>query len=56
MLADGNYSERKLDNISYSYDNKTHHGSRPLHKTTFSYKHDENETKFVAQNKIVNYQ
>ena len=53
LLGDSNYLERKLDNTSYIYDDKIHHGSRPLHQTTFSLKQIEQEPSSITQNKFV---
>lgn len=56
LLGDSNYLDRKHDNTSYNYDDKIHHGSRPLHQTTFSIKHNEyHDAGIGTQNKFVSY-
>lgn len=52
MLTDDSYKERKFDNLSYNYEAKFDHGSRPMHKTTFNLtqtNHNDN----LTHNKIV---
>lgn len=36
LLGDCNYRERKLDNLAYKYEAKSDHGSRPMHRSSFS--------------------
>lgn len=39
LLTDTPYNERKFDNTSYKYDDRFHHGSRPMHRSTFTLSH-----------------
>jgi hypothetical protein len=52
LLADSNYKERKHNNLSYSYDTKTDHGSRPMHRTTFKLSYSA-KNDYATKNKIV---
>ena len=55
MLHDSNFNQRKMNN-NYSYDDRIHHGQRPMHKTTFSLTHDDSSNKnntFITHNNIV---
>ena len=57
LLADNNYQDRKHDNVSYKYDSRVDHGSRRMHKSSFSLMHGEhnatNRSDFVPKNKTV---
>jgi hypothetical protein len=59
ILNDSNYNERKFDNKRYSYDDRLHHGKRPMHQTTFSLTHQPDlktgttKTHFLTHNSIV---
>jgi hypothetical protein len=56
MLHDSNFNQRKMNN-NYSYDDRIHHGQRPMHKTTFSLSHDSNDSSdkniYITHNNIV---
>lgn len=57
VLADSNYQDRKHDNLSYKYDNRVDHGSRRMHKSSFSLTHGDqvpNKSDYVPKNKTVN--
>lgn len=55
ILSDTDYNQRKYDNTSYKYDAKTHHGTRPMHKTTFNLGYQTNQNSDLTKNFIVNY-
>ena len=53
LLDDNNYKERKHDNLSYSYNTKTDHGARSMHKTTFNLAHKPEKNDYATKNKSV---
>ena len=52
LLADSNYKDRKHNNLSYSYDAKKDHGSRPMHRTTFKMSYS-GQANFITKSRIV---
>ena len=48
LLTDTPYSQRRFDNTRYNYNSRTDHGSRPMHRTTFSLnQQSEDDFKFL---------
>lgn len=55
LLAESNYNERKFDNKSYNYEAKIHHGTRPMHQTTFELGYQKYQNDYMTHNNFVNY-
>jgi hypothetical protein len=53
LLAETDYNRRKFDNKSYAYNAKQDHGSRPMHKTTFSLSDQPDHRDFRTHNSYV---
>lgn len=53
LLTDTPYSQRKFDNKNYNYNARIDHGSRPMHRTTFSLSHQPDYSDFSTHNSSV---
>jgi hypothetical protein len=56
LLDSENYTDRKstINNMKmYNYDDKIHHGARPLHQTTFDLNYQPIKSDFVTSNQMV---
>ena len=56
LLDDQNYTDRKrrdLNSRLFDYDDKIHHGSRPLHQTTFDLNYQKPRNDFLTSNQLV---
>ena len=56
LLTDTSYNERKFDNTAYKYDDRFHHGSRPMHRSTLTLSHPSssyNSSSYDTQNNFV---
>ncbi|CAF1059738.1 unnamed protein product [Brachionus calyciflorus] len=52
MLADVDYYQRKSENSNKTYNAKTDHGARPMHKTTFNLGYQPEHNTFITKNRI----
>ena len=53
LLSDNSYQERKLDNVSYCYDDRLNHGSRPMHQNSFAIGSSAVKNDYLTKNRIV---
>lgn len=53
LLTDLSYNQRKNENGNYNYNAKTDHGTRPMHKTTFSLGNNYEQNNFITKHKTV---